>query len=91
MDIQIGKVTPEVITGVITGPELGYGHNLKIDNDFYAKLDVKSKTLILNINQIHLLKDSLEKKDIEKIVLKKDTVLYVDSLMEDIGNIITDR
>ena len=87
MDIQMGKGTPEMIVGL----ELGPGHNLKIDNDFYAKLDVKSKTLTLNINQIHLLKDSLEKKNIEKIVLKKDTVLYVDSLMEGIENIITDR
>ena len=82
----MGKGTPEMIVGL----KLGSGHNLKIDNDFYAKLDVKSKTLTLNINQIHLLKDSLEKKDIEKIVLKKDTVLYVDSLMEGIENIITD-
>ena len=87
MDIQMSKGTPKMIVR----QELGYSHNLKIDNDFYAKLDVKSKTLNININQIHILKDSLEKNDIEKIVLKKDTVLYVDSLMEDIGNIITDR
>ena len=87
MDIQIGKVTPKMIVK----QELGYSHNLKIDNDFYAKLDVKSKTLNININQIHLLKDSLEKNDIEKIVLKKDTVLYVDSLIEGIENIITDK
>ena len=87
MDIQMNKGTPKMIVR----QELGYSHNLKIDNDFYAKLDVKSKTLNININQIHLLKDSLEKNDIEKIVLKKDTVLYVDSLMEGIENIITDR
>lgn len=87
MDIQIGKGTPDMIVGL----ELGSGHNLKIDDDFYAKVDAKSKTLTLNMNRIHLLKDFLEKKDIEKIVLEKDTVLYVDSLIEDIENIITDR
>ena len=87
MDIQIDKVTTEVITGM----KLDSGYDLKINDDFYAKIDAKNKTLTLNMNRIHLLKDFLEKKDIEKIVLKKDTVLYVDSLMEGIENIITDR
>lgn len=87
MDIQIGKITTEVTTGL----ELSSDYDLKINDDFYAKLDAKSKTLTLNMNRIHLLKDFLEKKDIEKIVLKKDTVLYVDNLMEGIENIITDK
>lgn len=87
MDIQIGKITTEATTGL----ELSSGYDLKINDDFYAKLDAKSKTLTLNMNRIHLLKDFLEKKDIEKIVLKKDTVLYVDNLMEGIENIITDK
>lgn len=87
MDIQIGKITTEVTTGL----ELSSDYDLKINDDFYAKLDAKSKTLTLNMNRIHLLKDFLEKKDIEKIVLKKDTVLHVDNLMEGIENIITDK
>ena len=87
MDIYIDKINLEKIKG----HELGFSHKLKIDNDPYAKLDTKSKTLTLNMNRIYLLKDFLEKKDIEKIVLEKDTVLYVDSLMEGIENIITDK
>ena len=87
MDIDMSKGTPEEIKGL----ELSSGRDLKFDDDFYAEIDAKSKTLTLNMNRIHLLKGFLDEKGIEKIVIKKDTVLYVDSLIEGIENIITDR
>ena len=61
-----------------------FSNGVEFDNSAYAMMDGPNKTLYLNMNNIHLAKDGLKGANIEKVVIPKETVVTVESMVEEI-------
>ena len=61
-----------------------FSNGVELDNSKYAMIDGFNKTLYLNMNNIHLAKDGLKGANIEKVVIPKETVVTVESMVEEI-------
>ena len=61
-----------------------FSNGVEFDNSAYAMIDGPNKTLYLNMNNIHLAKDGLTGANIEKVVIPKETVVTVESMIEEI-------
>lgn len=61
-----------------------FSNGVEFDNRGYAMIDGPNKTLYLNMNNIHLVKDGLTGANIEKVVIPKETVVTVESMIEEI-------
>lgn len=61
-----------------------FSNGVELDYNTYAMIDGPNKTLYLNMNNIYLAKDNLKENDIEKVVIPKETVITVESMIEEI-------